>query len=152
MFWAIARSYKRHGVKYVFDHHDVCPELYLSKYRRRDLFYRGLCWMERKQYQHADAVIATNTSYRDIALERGEKKLEDVTVVRSGPMRSRFRLAVPDESLKRGRKHLVVYLGVKVPRTAIPKRPLGRNATRPNLWPAISSNPVLHVVCRHHHI
>lgn len=119
MFWAIARSYKRHGVKYVFDHHDVCPELYLSKFRRRDLFFRGLCWMERKQYQHADAVIATNTSYRDIALERGGKNLEDVTVVRSGPMRSRFRLAVPDESLKRGRKHLVVYLGVMGPQDGV---------------------------------
>ena len=62
MFWAIARTYKKKGVQFVFDHHDVCPELYLSKFDKRDFFYRGLCWLGKKQFYHADAVISTNES------------------------------------------------------------------------------------------
>ncbi|MCZ6835879.1 MAG: glycosyltransferase family 4 protein [Planctomycetota bacterium] len=119
MFWAIARTYKKHGVKFVFDHHDVCPELYLSKFGREDFFYKGLCWLERKQYETADAVIATNESYRDIAISRGGKQLNEVTVVRSGPMLSRFKPTMPVPDLKRGRKYLVVYLGVMGPQDGV---------------------------------
>lgn len=111
-FWPIARRYKKHGVKYVFDHHDLCPELYESKYGRRDMFYRGLVWLERKQFQTADAVIATNESYRRIAMERGGKSSDDVVVVRSGPRLDRFVRVAPNFALRRGRKHLCVYLGV----------------------------------------
>jgi glycosyltransferase involved in cell wall biosynthesis len=111
-FWRIARRYRRHGVKFVFDHHDLCPELYESKYGRRDLLYRVLCWLERKQFATADAVIATNESYRRVAIERGGKNPRQVTVVRSGPSLKRFHRSAPDERLRRGRRHLVVYLGV----------------------------------------
>lgn len=118
-FWRIAKAYKRYGVKYVFDHHDLCPELYLSKFNRRDFFYKGLLYLERKQFETADAVIATNESYKEVAIARGGKKPEDVTVVRSGPMLSRFQKMPPDESLKRGREHLVVYLGVMGPQDGV---------------------------------
>jgi len=118
-FWAIARPYRKRGVKFVFDHHDVCPELYLSKFGRRDLFYRGLCWLERRQFAHADAVIATNESYRDLAVVRGGKRPDDVVIVRSGPMLSRFTPAPPNPSLRRRRRHLVVYLGVMGPQDGV---------------------------------
>lgn len=111
-FWRLARRYKRQGVKFVFDHHDLCPELYESKYGRRDLFHRGLRWLERKQFETADAVISTNESYKQIAVGRGGKRPEDVVVVRSGPLLSRFQRVPADPVLRRGRKHLVVYLGV----------------------------------------
>ncbi len=112
MFWALARPYKRKGVRFVFDHHDVCPELYLSKFGKRDLFYHGLRWLEKRQFAEADAVIATNESYRRIAIDRGGKHPRDVTVVRSGPQLSRFQRLRKDLELKQGRKNLCVYLGV----------------------------------------
>lgn len=118
-FWKIARGYKRHGVKFVFDHHDLCPELYLSKYGRKDALYKVLLWLERKQFETADAVISTNESYKEIAISRGRKRPEDVVVVRSGPMLSRFQRCEPDPLLKRGRRHLGVYLGVMGPQDGV---------------------------------
>jgi len=111
-FWTIARSYKKHGVKFVFDHHDLCPELYEAKFNRRDALWKALCWMERRQFNTADAVICTNQSFREIALTRGGKPESDVTVVRSGPRLDIFKQLPPDPALKRGRKYNGVYLGV----------------------------------------
>jgi glycosyltransferase involved in cell wall biosynthesis len=118
-FWGIGRRYKRYGVKFVFDHHDLCPELYISKFNRRDIFLRGLEWFERQQFRTADAVIATNESYRQIAISRGRKRPEDVTVVRSGPLISRFTRVEPDPRLRRGKAHLAVYLGVMGPQDGV---------------------------------
>ncbi len=118
-FWKIAKGYKRRGVKFVFDHHDLCPELYVSKYDRQDALYRMLLWLERKQFETADAVISTNESYKEVAMLRGGKRAEDIAVVRSGPLLSRFQRVQPDESLKKGRKHLGVYLGVMGPQDGV---------------------------------
>lgn len=118
-FWHIAKRYKKHGVKFVFDHHDLCPELYLSKYNREDLFYRALLYLERKQFQTADAVISTNESYKEVAIRRGGKKPEQVTVVRSGPLLSRFEPVPPEPALRKGRSHLCVYLGVMGPQDGV---------------------------------
>lgn len=112
LFWAIARQYRRRGVKFVFDHHDLVPELYLSKFGRRDPLHQALRWLEARQFATADAVISTNESYREVAMTRGRKPADLVTVVRSGPEMARFKRVTPDPSLKRGREHLVVYLGV----------------------------------------
>ncbi len=112
LFWTLARSYQRRGVKYVFDHHDLCPELYESKFGRRDLLWKALCWVERKQFEAADGVISTNQTYRDVALSRGRMNPDDVVVVRSGPAKDRFTPVREDPGLKRGCKNLGVYLGV----------------------------------------
>ncbi|MEM6674134.1 MAG: glycosyltransferase family 4 protein [Planctomycetota bacterium] len=118
-FWKIAKRYKSRGVKFVFDHHDLCPELYESKFDRRDALWRGLVWLERKQFETADAVISTNESYRQVALSRGGKSPADVEVVRSGPMLKRFRRVEPRHELKRGRDHLIAYLGVMGPQDGV---------------------------------
>jgi len=118
-FWLIGQYYKRLGKKFVFDHHDLCPELYLSKFNREDAMLRAQFWLERKTFDTADMVICTNESYRDVATSRGGKRPEDTVVVRSGPMLSRFQRTDPDESLKHGRKHLVVYLGVMGPQDGV---------------------------------
>lgn len=118
-FWAIARGYKRKGVHFVFDHHDLCPELYLSKFLKPDLFFRALRFLERWQYRTADRVIATNESYREVAITRGKKRPSDVVVVRSGPSRERFVATDPDVLLKRGARNLVVYLGVMGPQDGV---------------------------------
>ncbi len=120
LFWMLARKYKkRHGVKYVFDHHDLCPELYESKFGKRGLLWKALGWVERKQFQHAAAVISTNESYRDVAIQRGGKDPANVQVVRSGPLISRFKPVPADPTLKRGKQHLGVYLGVMGPQDGV---------------------------------
>jgi glycosyltransferase involved in cell wall biosynthesis len=100
------------GRRFLFDHHDLCPELYLAKFGRRDFPYRLLCYLERCTFRLADIVIATNESYRNIALERGGKSPDRVLVVRSGPQLERMKILPPDERLKHGRRYLIGYLGV----------------------------------------
>lgn len=100
------------GVKVIFDHHDINPEMYEAKYGRRDIFYYGLRLVERLTFALADTVISTNESYRNIALTRGNKKLEDVFVVRSGPDLSRFQPVQTNPAYKNNKQYLVCYLGV----------------------------------------
>ena len=122
-FWAIAVFYKLFGKRYVFDHHDLCPELYLSRFgeeRRGSFMHRALGWLEWAQFRTADLVISTNESYRQVAISRGRKPEDRVVVVRSGPSRARFATVRPvDESLKRGRSALVAYLGVMAPQDGV---------------------------------
>lgn len=100
------------GVRVIFDHHDINLEMYEAKYERRDIFYYGLRWAERLTFATADIAIATNESYREVALTRGHKKPEDVFVVRSGPDLSRFRSVPANPTYRQGRKYLVGYVGV----------------------------------------
>ena len=100
------------GTRFVFDHHDLNPELYVSKFGRRDVFHRLLVWAERATFALADISIATNQSYRQVALDRGRMKPERVFVVRSGPNLDRVRRVPERPELKRGRAHLVGYVGV----------------------------------------
>ncbi|MFH8727410.1 glycosyltransferase family 4 protein [Streptomyces termitum] len=111
---------KRQGARFVFDQHDLVPELYLSRFDRgKDLLYRGVCALERMTYRAADVVIATNESYRDVAVRRGGKRPEDVFVVRSAPDTDRFRPVPPEPELKRGKPHLLCYLGVMGPQDGV---------------------------------
>lgn len=98
--------------KFVFDHHDINPELYEAKFGRRDFLYRLLLRMERWTFRLADISIATNESYKRIAIERGGMHPERVHVVRSGPMLERLRIVPAVPALKNGRAHLVGYVGV----------------------------------------
>jgi glycosyltransferase involved in cell wall biosynthesis len=100
------------GKKFLFDHHDINPELYEAKFGRRDFFWKLMVWLERMTFKTADVSIATNESYRRIAIERGGMAPDKVFVVRSGPKLDRMRLLPPKEKLKRGRKYLVGYVGV----------------------------------------
>lgn len=100
------------GKKFLFDHHDINPELYEAKFGRRDLFYRLMLLAERMTFRCADVSIATNESYRRIAIERGGMSPRRVHVVRSGPMLERLRIVPPVPALKQGRRFLVGYVGV----------------------------------------
>lgn len=108
----IGGFYKLFGKKFIFDHHDINPELYLAKFTRRDFFYRLLLALERWTFRTADVCIATNESYRRIAIERGGVNPARVFVVRSGPDLSRLQLLPPTPDLKCGRRYLVGYVGV----------------------------------------
>lgn len=98
--------------KFVFDHHDINPELYEAKFGRRDFFYKLLLLFERWTFKTADISIATNESYKRIAIERGGMAPDKVYVVRSGPQLERLRTLPPRNELKQGRQYLVGYVGV----------------------------------------
>ncbi|WP_406715902.1 glycosyltransferase family 4 protein [Streptomyces althioticus] len=111
---------KRQGAKFVFDQHDLVPELYLSRFGQgKDLLYRGVCALERATYRAADVVLATNESYKDVAVRRGGRRPEDVFVVRSAPDTERFHPVEPEPELKRGKPHLLCYLGVMGPQDGV---------------------------------
>ncbi|GMG84675.1 glycosyltransferase family 4 protein [Paralimibaculum aggregatum] len=100
------------GVRYLFDHHDICPELFETKFERKGLLWRAMLWLERITFAMATVSIATNESYREIAIRRGRMAPEDVFVVRSGPKIDRLELRPPRPELKRGRRFLIGYVGV----------------------------------------
>jgi glycosyltransferase involved in cell wall biosynthesis len=120
LFFLVAKRLRRGGARFVFDQHDLVPELYLSRFDRgRDLMYRAVCRLERLTYRAADVVIATNESYRQVALDRGGKSPDEVFVVRSAPAVERFRQVPTDEGARRGKPHLLCYLGVMGPQDGV---------------------------------
>ncbi|MCX7920928.1 MAG: glycosyltransferase family 4 protein [Clostridia bacterium] len=112
LLYLVARPFKLLGKKFIFDHHDINPELYLAKFGKKDFFYKLMLYFERKTFKCAKISIATNNSYKDIAVTRGGKKPGDVFVVRSGPSLKRLKILPPVPELKKGRRYLVGYVGV----------------------------------------
>nr|WP_115281484.1 glycosyltransferase family 4 protein [Mycolicibacterium tokaiense] len=109
----VAAFFKLFGkTRFVFDHHDINPELYEAKFGRRDLLWKVMIWLERATFKTADVSIATNESYRKIAIDRGRMDPDRVFVVRSGPVVERLRIQPPKAELKCGRNFLVGYVGV----------------------------------------
>ncbi|GAA4225344.1 glycosyltransferase involved in cell wall biosynthesis [Streptosporangium album] len=120
LLFLVARMLKRRGARFVFDQHDLVPELYLSRFDRgEDFLYRAVCRLERLTYRAADVVIATNESYREVAITRGGKRPGEVFVVRSAPAVERFHRVPVEESIKRGKPHLLCYLGVMGPQDGV---------------------------------
>jgi glycosyltransferase involved in cell wall biosynthesis len=107
----VALPFKLFGVKYIFDHHDASPELYLSKYEKKGAFYKIQVWLEKATYRFSDIVMATNSSYKELAVSRGGLAPEDVFVVRNGPDLNTFKLVPPKPALKYGKPFLVGYVG-----------------------------------------
>jgi len=112
LFFLIGGFFKLFGKKFVFDHHDLNPELYEAKFGRRDLFHRLMLALEYWSFRTADVSIATNESYRRIAIDRGRMPSERVFVVRSGPSLERLEILPAEERFKCGRRYLVGYVGV----------------------------------------
>ena len=100
------------GKSFVFDHHDANPELYEAKFGRRGFLWHLLRLAERLTFRTADISIATNESYRRIAIERGGMQLKRVFVVRSGPNLDRVKNLPADPAWRKGRRFLVGYVGV----------------------------------------
>jgi glycosyltransferase involved in cell wall biosynthesis len=121
IFWPIALVLRAiDGTKFVFDHHDLCPELYESRFPDGPrLPYRILRALERRTHRTAQHVIATNQSYRDIAVTRSGKPAADVTVVRSGPDPQRLTRGEVQPELRRGRRFLAAYIGVMGPQDGV---------------------------------
>ena len=112
LIFLVALPFKLLGVRYIFDHHDVNPELYIAKYGRKGILYRALLLFEWLTFKTAAYSIATNESYRRIALSRGGMDPDRVRVVRSGPRIDRVYRVPPSEEYRKGRRFLIGYVGV----------------------------------------
>jgi glycosyltransferase involved in cell wall biosynthesis len=109
----IAAFHRIFGKRFIFDHHDLSPELYDANCggKGNRLVYRVLVWLEQLSCRLADHVIATNESYKEMEMERGGVPADCVTIVRNGPDLSRFRLVEPDPELRATGKTVIVYVG-----------------------------------------
>lgn len=111
-YWPLARFWKLFGKRFLFDHHDLSPEMYQVKFGAAGgPALAGLRFLERQTFRAADLVVTTNESHKRVATERGGVAPDDVHVVRSGPDLGRLTVYPPDESWRRGKRHLLVYLG-----------------------------------------
>src|SRR5271155_5630578 len=107
----VALPFKFLGVKFIFDHHDANPELYVAKYGKRGIVYKIQVWLEKMSYRFSDVVMTTNGSYRDLAITRGGLDPADVFIVRNGPDCASFKAVAPNPALKYNKPYLVGYVG-----------------------------------------
>jgi glycosyltransferase involved in cell wall biosynthesis len=124
IYWSLALLWRLAGVRFVFDHHDLNPEVYRSRFGEPTglagkVQLAALYWLERRTFRTASRVISTNESYRRIALRRGRVPVEHTTVVRSGPDTSVMRPGSAVPALRAGRQHLVAYLGIMGPQDGV---------------------------------
>jgi len=111
-YWLIGLLWRPFGKRFLFDHHDLSPEMYAAKFgKSTGALFAGLMFLERMTFRTADVVITTNESHRQLALDRGHVSTDDVFIVRSGPDLSRLNTYPPDSAWKKGKAHLLVYLG-----------------------------------------
>jgi len=113
-----ALSLRRGGARFVFDHHDLTPELFLTRFGG-GLLHRATLLAEQVAFRSADAILSVNDSYRRVAIERGRRDPDDVAVVRTGPDLSRFLPREPEPALKRGKPFLLSYAGVMGPQDGV---------------------------------
>jgi glycosyltransferase involved in cell wall biosynthesis len=112
LIFLVAAPYRLFGKKFVFDHHDLCPELYAAKYNRHDFFHKLLLLAEKCTFRLADRVISANDTYRDIAITRGGCDPDSVTTVYSVPDRQRLRRVEPNEKLRGNAAVVLGYIGI----------------------------------------
>lgn len=123
-YWALGLLWKLRGVVFVFDHHDLNPELFISRFGEpttalKKIEYAGLRWLERMTFKTAKRIISTNESYKAVAVRRGGRKPNEVTVVRSGPDTRQMRPVYPTSSATGARKFNLAYLGIMGPQDGV---------------------------------
>jgi glycosyltransferase involved in cell wall biosynthesis len=112
LIFLLALWYRLRGVRYMFDHHDVCPELFEAKFGKRGILYLAMRVLERLTFATASVSIATNESFRQVAIKRGKMPAEDVFVVRSAPRVDKFIPAEGNLDWRKGAKTVLGYVGV----------------------------------------
>jgi glycosyltransferase involved in cell wall biosynthesis len=120
IYWPMAWFWRAFGKAFIFDHRDLSPELASAKFGKSDgLIISALLRLERLTFRAAQIVIATNESYKQIAVTRGGKRPEDVFIVRSAPSLSKFQIYEPDPAFKKGKPNLILYLGEMGPQDGV---------------------------------
>uniref|UniRef100_A0A832DJV9 Glycosyltransferase WbuB n=1 Tax=Ignavibacterium album TaxID=591197 RepID=A0A832DJV9_9BACT len=118
--FVIGLFYRLLGKKFVFDHHDLSPELYLSRYKTNGgIIHKALLLEEKLCLRSANIIIATNESYKEIDIKRGKKNPDDIFIVRNGPDLNLFKEVEPDKELKSTGKKILVYIGVMGPQDGV---------------------------------
>lgn len=112
LIFLVGAVFRLLGKKFLFDHHDLCPELFETKFGHRGLQYKAMVLAERLTFGLASISIATNESYKRIAIERGRMAPDKVFVVRSGPNLDKIKPGPAKPELKQGKAFLVGYVGV----------------------------------------
>ncbi|MCW6509963.1 glycosyltransferase [Lichenifustis flavocetrariae] len=112
LIFLVALPFKLLGKRFVFDHHDVAPELFVAKFNRKGPLHAVLRLMEWLTFKSADLVISANGTFRDIAITRGGKKPDDVVAVYGVPDRSHIRRVEPDPAVRNGRSIVIGYIGI----------------------------------------
>jgi len=116
----VALPFKLLGRKFVFDQHDLCPELYRSRYNAAEGFYTWFLRMfEWCSLKLADITIATNESYKQIQIKRTNKNPRDVFVVRNGPNQMRMTPVAPNTRLRGMNKFILCYIGSLNPQDGV---------------------------------
>jgi glycosyltransferase involved in cell wall biosynthesis len=113
LLFLVALALRLGGTRFVFDHHDLWPEMFLSRFPDgARILHRLTQFFERLTFATADGVISTNESHKRVAVERGHVPEDRVVVVRNAPHSNRFTRRQPDPALRRGKRYLLAYLGV----------------------------------------
>lgn len=113
LFVLLALCWRPLGVRFVFDHHDLAPEMFACRFRSSatSRLYRALLYFENLSYRVADHVMAANESYRQLAGTRAGVSMNKITVVRNGPEPFHFAPVPPHESLAEESRHVLGFVG-----------------------------------------
>jgi glycosyltransferase involved in cell wall biosynthesis len=118
--FVVAVPFKLLGKKFVFDHHDLCPELYRSRYRTGEGFYTRLLRMfEWCSLKLSDITIATNESYKEVQMKRAKRDPQTIFVVRNGPDKLRMAPVLPSPRLRGMKKCILCYVGSLNPQDGV---------------------------------
>ena len=112
LIFLVAAPFKLLGKRFIYDQHDVSPELFIVKYENKGFLYKALMVFERLSYAMADFVITANATFKDLAVSRGHKPSERVEVVYGVPDRMRIHRVDPDPTLRGDRKFVLGYIGI----------------------------------------
>ncbi|WP_053208009.1 glycosyltransferase family 4 protein [Jiangella muralis] len=138
-YWLLGLLWKLRGKRFVYDQHDLCPEVYEARFGKRGPLYRALLLLERATYATADRVVSPNPSYQEIALTRGKVPIGRTTIVMSSPDPELMKPGPPHPELRGGREFLVCYIGIMGPQDGVDRlldaaahyvHTLGRTDTR----------------------